>query len=83
MECNQVCNYLNQIDQFYGYLENLYHHTIKSEVGHFLKDWQIQLVVIKRKRQREDLFVILGKKGRVTKSAPYPQCHLWMGTLGL
>ena len=60
-----------------------YHHAIKSEVGHHLKDWHIQVVVIQGKCQREDLFVILRKKDRATKSVPYPQCHRWMGTLGL
>ena len=40
------------------------------------------MVVTILKLQREDLVVECQMKGKATRSAPYPQCHHSLGTLG-
>ena len=58
-------------------------HTVKAELGPYLKDYYVQKVVIHQRFQREDFVVEHQKRGKATRSAPHLQYHHSKGAWGL
>ena len=63
-------------------LKVLHYHIISIEQERLEGSRFGQMVVTILKLLREDLAVACQMKGEATKSAPYPQCHHSLGTLG-